>query len=139
MEQLDRDCEKYRGGPSVAYAERLHATIDHRGKIFINRRLHKQMGAPQAVYLYFNRKKDMIVVEPTQCTSSSESFVMIEANNGGRVVYSNPFCKNFNIRPEGTQRFIAPETDAIGRLYLKLAETVLVTRGPRKKRQNRER
>ena len=133
--QLDRECEKYMGGPSVPYSERVHATIDQRGKIFLNGKLHKMMGSPGGVYLYYNRPKDMIILEPTQSVTSSNAFVLKETTYGNsRVLYANPFCKHFRIRPEGTQRFINPETDAAGRLYLKLTETVSASVGPRKKK-----
>jgi len=131
MQQLDRQCEKYLGGPTVAYAERTHATISHDGKIFLNQKVHAMMGRPAAVYLYYNRQTDTIILEPTPSVTSNTSFTFRDGGHGARVIYANPFCKHFGITTTGTQRFIAPETDAIGRLYLKLSETVTVTRGPR--------
>ena len=144
MQILDRQCEKFLGGPTVPYAERIHATINPGGTMFINRKAHAMMGAPQAVYLYFNREKDMIIIEPTSATTSAAAFTLRETPPvTGRYIYANPFCKHFGIRPDTTLRFLAPETDAIGRLYLKLQETVAVPRPghrkPRKKGQNRER
>lgn len=96
------------------------------------------MGRPQAVYLYFNRQKDMIILEPTLATTSNEAFMLKDGHHGARMIYASPFCKHFGIKPTGTQRFLDPQTDAAGRLYLKLNETVTVTRGP-KKSKNRSR
>lgn len=142
MEILDRQCEKFLGGPTVPYAERIHATINPGGTMFINRKAHAMMGAPQAVYLYFNREKDMIIIEPTSATTSAAAFTLRETPPvTGRYIYANPFCKHFGIRPDTTLRFLAPETDAIGRLYLKLQETVAVPRPghrkPRKRSQSK--
>ena len=109
MNLLDRQCEKFLGGPTVPYAERIHATINPGGTMFINRKAHAMMGAPQAVYLYFNREKDMIIVEPTSATTSAAAFTLRETPPvTGRYIYANPFCKHFGIRPDTTLRFLAP-------------------------------
>ena len=139
MNILDRQCEKFLGGPTVPYAERIHATINPGGTMFINRKAYALMGSTQAVYLYFNREKDMIIVEPTLATTSPAAFTLRDSPPvTGRYIYANPFCKHFGIRPDTTLRFLSPDTDAIGRLYLKLSETVAVPRpghrGPRKKK-----
>ena len=135
MVTLDRQCEKFMGGPEIAYAERVHVTISPKGAIFINQKAHGLMGRPLAVYLYFNRQKDMIILEPTAALTANNAFQLRDTTGrGGRHIFASPFCKHFGIRPDKTEKFISPETDAIGRLYLKLAETITVTRGPRKKR-----
>ena len=140
MNQLDRQCEKFLGGPTQAYQERVHVTISSKGQIFLNQKAHKMMGAPLAVYLYFNRVKDMIILEPTDAIRMNTAFMVrhFGKDSTGRCVRANPFCKHFGIQIDGTLRFIAPDVDAAGRLYLKLSETVSVSqpkrRGPRKKR-----
>ena len=138
MYQLDRQCEKFLGGPTQAFSERVHVTLNGGGQIFLNQKAHKMMGAPQAVYLYFNRVADMIVLERTEVVRGNNTAFLVKSMPGsGRCVWTNPFCKHFGIRIEGTVRFIDPRTDAEGRLYLKLSETVNVSqpkrRGPRKK------
>lgn len=126
------------GGPAVPYGERVHVTISRKGAIFLNQKAHKMMGSPHAVYLYFNRPKDMIVIEPTSALTASNAFLTKEsAGFPGRRIYANPFCKNFRIRIEAAQKFLNPETDAAGRMYLKLSETITVATGPRKKSQRR--
>jgi len=136
--QLDRQCEKFMGGPTEAYGERVHVTIDQKGSIFLNQKAHALMGRPQGVYLYYNRPKDMIILEPTQAVTSNNAFLLKDdgSTKSGRRVFANPFCKHFGIRPDSTLKFINPEADAVGRMYLKLAETVIVDRGPRRKKVN---
>jgi hypothetical protein len=132
--QLDRQCEKFMGGPTEAYGERVHVTIDQKGSIFLNQKAHAMMGRPQAVYLYFNRPQDMIILEPTAAATSTNAFLLKkDKQHTGRRVYANPFCKHFGIKIDSTNKFISPATDAVGRMYLKLSETVIVARGKRKK------
>jgi hypothetical protein len=126
-------------GPTVAYSERVHVTIGVKGAIFLNQKAHKMMGIPRAVYLYFNRPKDMIILEPTQALTGSNSFLLKEVPNGARQIYATPFLKHFGIRIKTTEKFINPTTDALGRMYLKLSETITVSLGPRRIHQNRER
>ena len=133
--ELDRQCEKFMGGPNEAYSERVHVTISAKGAIFLNEKAHAMMGRPQGVYLYYNRPKDMIVLEPTQAVRSSNAFLLkAAARHSGRHIHASPFCKHFGIRPDATLKFINPETDALGRMYLKLAETTIVDRGPKRRR-----
>jgi len=133
MEQLDRQCEKFMGGPTVPYRERVHVTIKSGGAIFLNQKAHKMMGRPQAVHLYFNRQKDMVILEPTAALTSNNAFLLKDAGRSARLIYANPFCKHFGIRLKATEKFLNPTVDAAGRMYLKLSETITVSRGPRKK------
>ena len=129
---LDNQCEKFLGGPTIPYAERVHVTIGPGGSIFINQKARKLMGNPLAVYLYFNRPKTMIILEPTSALTANNAFQLRETGSSpGRVIYANPFCKHFGIRLRTTEKFVNPMTDAVGRMYLKLSETISVTRGPR--------
>jgi hypothetical protein len=133
MDILDRQCEKFMGGPTVPYRERVHVTIKAGGAIFLNQKAHIMMGRPKAVYLYYNRTKDMIILEPTEALTAGNAFMLKDANHSARLIYANPFCKHFGIRVKGTLKFLAPTVDAAGRMYLKLYETVTVSRGPRTK------
>ena len=136
MEILDRQCEKFTGGPTVAPSRRIHVTINKKGVVFVNQKAYGMMGRPASAYLYFNRLKDMIIIEPTQAGSSNQAFPFKpQGRNSGHIVQANPFCRHFGIRPEGVLRFTNPEIDAAGRMFLKLAETVRVSRRPRKKKQ----
>ena len=127
------------GGPTPAFSERVHVTLSPKGDIFLNPRAHAMIGKAMAVYLYYNRPKDMIIIEPTAALTANNAFVLkhhMGKTHSARLIRANPFCKHFNILPATTIRFISPEPDAVGRLYLKLHETVSVAtpnRGPRKK------
>ena len=60
--------------PTGAYTERVHVTIKSGGAIFLNQKAHKMMGRPKAVYLYYNRPKDMIILEPTEALTANNAF-----------------------------------------------------------------
>jgi hypothetical protein len=89
------------------------------------------MGRPLGVYLYYNRPKDTIILEKTDALTAPNAFVLKDGGYSARIVWAGPFCKHFNIRVQGTVRFLDPTTDAIGNLYLKLSETINVSAGKR--------
>ena len=138
MHTIDRQCEKFMGGPTVPYKERVHVTIDAGGRIFLNQKAHKMMGKPLAVYLYYNRPKDMIILEKTDALTSGNAFVFKDAGYSARLLYSKPFLIHFNIRVQGTVKFLDPTTDALGNLYLKLSETINVSAGKRPRKKTSE-
>jgi hypothetical protein len=123
------------GGPTLPFQERVHITLDGKGRIFLNQKAHKMMGRPLAVYLYYNRSKDMIILEKTDALTSSNAFLFRDGGNAARIIWAGPFCRHFNIRVEGTVKFVAPTTDAIGNLYLKLSETISVSGRRRRKKE----
>ena len=135
MYVIDRQCEKFMGGPTVPFQERVHITLDGKGRIFLNQKAHKMMGKPLAVYLYYNRAKDMIILERTDALTSSNAFLFRDGGNTARIIWAGPFCRHFNIRVEGTVKFVAPTIDAIGNLYLKLSETISVSGRRRRKKK----
>ena len=61
---MDREWEKFKGGPAVAMKDRIHVTINAKGMILLNANVHRLLGKPTAVNLYFNRQRDQIAVEP---------------------------------------------------------------------------
>ena len=138
MQTIDRQCEKFMGGPTVPYKERVHVTLDSSGRIFLNQKAHKMMGGPLGVYLYYNRAKDTIILEKTDALTSNNCFVFKDGGYSARMLYSKPFCKHFNIRVQGTVKFLDPTTDALGNLYLKLSETINVSGGKRPRRKKSE-
>lgn len=138
MNMIDRQCEKFMGGPTVPYKERVHVTLDSGGRIFLNQKAHKMMGQPLGVYLYFNRPKDMIILERTDALTAPNAFVFKDGGYSSRLLYSKPFLKHFNIRVQGTVKFLDPTTDAVGNLYLKLSETINVSAGKRPRRPKGE-
>lgn len=131
--ELDRKYEKFRGGPTIAKTDRVYSTINKRGMIFLNANLHRMVGKPGAVYLYFNREKDHIVLEPTS-PRLPEAFPVRECQ-GGYKVYAAPFCRHFGIKLDATHSFVCPDIFGNGKIVLDLSNTVIVSvPGSRKKK-----
>ena len=55
---MERDFEKFQGGPSEAASKRVHVTISPQKLIHLNRNMYHQLGKPDAVYLHFSRTRD---------------------------------------------------------------------------------
>lgn len=131
---MDREWEKFRGGPFTAFRDRVHVTLTGRGQIFINANMHRIMGKPSAVYLFFNRSKDQIALEPASARLP-ESFPVVDKCTGF-MINAGPFCRHFGIHLDRTHKFVRPDLDTDGRLLLDLSNIVNVALAkPRKRRK----
>ncbi len=120
---LDREFERYQGGPNEAASKRLHVTISPAKLILLNRNVYHLLGKPAAVYLNFNRMRDIIAIEPSS-PRLPQSFPVLPTGHSWRI-NAAPFCRHFGIDIDTTLKFIHPELET-NALYLKLAETVSV-------------
>jgi hypothetical protein len=59
---MDREFERFVGGPNEAVSRRLHVTITPQHLILLNRKMYIQLGRPAAVHLGFSRQRDTIAV-----------------------------------------------------------------------------
>ena len=125
MPVLDREYEKFTGGPTQSVYDRYHVTINKRNIIGLNEKLYRELGKPALVYLYFNRARDVIVVEPCVLPHSPEAFPVKRKTHGGWRINASPFCRHFNVRLDATYRFTDPDLRD-GRLHLKLSQTVII-------------
>ena len=123
---LDRQWEKFRGGPTLKTAVRLRVTINRDGLIYMNAKTYEALGRPQAVALYYNREHDSIALEPVD-SRSDENFPVIE-RGGGYTVYAAPFTGHHRVRINFTERFCRPEITSEGNMILHLRDTVSVAR-----------
>ncbi len=129
---LDREFERFHGGPNEPASKRLHVTISPAKLILLNRNVYHLMGKPAAVYLNFSRTRDIIAIEPGS-PHSCESFPVIKNAHNWRI-NAAPFCRNFNIDIDTQLKFIRPEIEGDA-LMLKLKETVSVGGRKRKKKK----
>lgn len=129
---MDREFERYRGGPNEAMSKRIHVTISPAHLILLNRNIYYLLGKPAAVYLNYSRTRDIIAIEPTS-PRLSESFPVIQNPMNWRI-NAAPFCRHFGIKIDTQLKFVRPEI--VGNaLHLKLSETVSV--GGRKRRKKK--
>ena len=122
---LERDFEKYNGGPVVSTRNRMHVTLSALGVIYLNAKAHQMFGRPAAVSFYYSRERDTIAIEPAN-PRFEKNFPVKQCQNGWRIL-AGPVVGNFNIRTDHTIRFANPEIDASGILLLSLRDTVNVT------------
>src|SRR5688572_9675936 len=122
--EIDREWEKFSGGPFVPYSERLYVTLSGRGKLLMNRKTFELIGKPQRVLFYFNRKKDSIGIRPAH-ERLGEAFPVRESG-GSYVFYVGSFLRHFGIRLMSTEKFVAPDINSDGLLTLDLSQTVTV-------------
>ncbi|MBK9214481.1 MAG: hypothetical protein IPM59_02610 [Chloracidobacterium sp.] len=128
---LDRDFERFNGGPNEPIANRVHVTISPAKLILLNRRAYQLMGTPEAVNLYYSRVRDTIAIEPTS-PRFNQAFP-VAATGASFRINAAPFCRNFNIKIDATLKF--PRPDLKGHtMLLNLSETISVSRQKRKKK-----
>lgn len=132
---IEREFEKFRGGPTESMAERIHVTINKEYVIGINDNCYRRLGKPPAVYLYYSRVRDIILIEPVSSANLPEAFPVKVKTSVGWRINASPFCKHFGIRPDATLRFIKPDIDG-GRLILKLGDVVVTRQHRRKKKES---
>lgn len=129
---MDREFERFHGGPNEAASKRIHVTISPAKLILLNRNVYHLLGKPAAVYLNYSRTRDIIAIEPAS-PRLPESFPVI-ANHTNWRINAAPFCRHFGIDIDAQLKFVRP--DIVGNaLHLKLSETVSV--GGRKRRKKK--
>ncbi|MBL8181308.1 MAG: hypothetical protein JNL64_06805 [Blastocatellia bacterium] len=117
--------EKFAAGPNLAKDVRWHVTIDKKNVIRMNRVVHKALGSPVAVALFFNKRHSMIGIVKAD-KDLKEAFPVVE-HNGSFVVHARPLCKHYGIEIVGTQKFATPNFDEEGILRLDLSTTTRTT------------
>jgi hypothetical protein len=123
---LDRDFEKYLGGPTVSTRERMHVTLSALGVLYMNANTHRLLGNGAAVALYYSSKQDVITIEPAS-PRIDEHFPVkpMSGGNGWRILLG-PFLGNYKIRTDVTLKFVKPDIEN-GILLLSMRSTVNVT------------
>jgi len=130
---LDKEWEKFRGGPANRVGEEVRVTINKRGMIYLNTKAHKAIGSPAAVAIYYNREADSIALEPAY-PRFVENFKVVKKQMGWGI-HASTFCRHYKIKIPDTQRFIRPDLTKEGQLILNLRETVTAGGMERKARR----
>ncbi|MCA1589858.1 MAG: hypothetical protein LC734_05595 [Acidobacteria bacterium] len=120
----------------------LYVTINDRGYIKFCRGVFEKMNKPAAVALLWDPLTDTIGVRPCPPLMPNAFGVKCTHPSGTQIIYSRPFCKEHDIRIEGTVRFRNAAIEE-GILILPLNQLIIVKknrvrgkgpRGPRKKK-----
>jgi hypothetical protein len=130
---LERDFEKYNGGPVVSTRDRMHVTLSALGVIYMNKKAYEVFGRQAAVALYYSRERDTIGIEPAN-PRFDKNFPVKQCQNGWRILAA-PALGNFRVRTDHTIRFANPEIDDSGNMLLSMRDTVNVTARQYKKKK----
>jgi len=117
--------QEFERAPAEQNAERIHATINQRGNIYLNERAIKAMGEPEVVVLMYDSYHQTIGVKAS--TLDKRNAVRPKKKDkrvGGRILYAANFCREFRIKPKATLAFVRAEVDADGVLILGMRDTM---------------
>jgi hypothetical protein len=135
MKPIDRTFEKFLGGQNVAPKDRIHVTLNPKGRILLNRKVYGLLNQPEAVFLYYSRKDDTIAIEPTSLRLAAA--FPVRPRSTYYQIHASPFCRHNGIRITTTEKFIDPQIEE-GIMLLKLGETITVS-GCRKRKRTQTR
>ena len=131
---MDKEWERYHGGPTTPRETRMHVTVSKLGQIVINNNLYRRIGKPAAVYIYFNRARKQIALEGTS-PRFSEAFPVKPMRTTGYRIQAAPFLRHHGIKITERLKFVRPDLGPDGQLILDLTRTVVVEGTKRKKKK----
>ena len=115
--------EKFKGGPTRPENTDFAITINAKNILTFNKYARKILGDPEAVFLLFEKSESMIGLVPASL-KDKDAFPMKPKGGGlNFTVHAAPFCRNFGIVIDKTERFDHPEMDDQGILRLDLKHT----------------
>src|SRR6187397_1987544 len=106
---LERDFEKFKGGPTPPLNDRLHVTINRKGIFLFNENTYRLFGSPLAVNFYYSRPRDMIAIEPAH--PRLPLVFPVKKIQSSYLIHGSPFCRDNNISVPSTHRFARPDID----------------------------
>lgn len=120
--------EEFQGGPTKPAGERLYASLNQKGQIFVNKRTLDAMGSPETVVLSFDKINSRIGIKPAR-SSATNAFPLKRRNAAAsRMILASPFCRHYGIRVDGTFAFQGIKLDNQRMLTLDLKQTTRVSR-----------
>lgn len=122
--------EVFEDGPITPPEERLHASLNRRNDLLLNRNILERLGSPEAVLLMFDRLNEIIGVNPAPPTLPNAFPLKSVTRGRHRIIHATPFCKRFGIRVDATTTFLTPEIDQDGVLRLDLRAIATVPKRP---------
>ena len=117
--------QEFETGPAEKTADKIYATINRRGNIYLNERAMKEMGEPDVVVLMYDSYQQTIGVKATTIDKRNAFRPKWKDKRvGGRVLYAANFCRHFRIRPKQTLAFVRARVEPDGVLVLGMQETM---------------
>lgn len=122
---MDKDLIQFKGGPNLAFQERVHVSLRPTNVISLNQHAFSLLGRPKMVHLYYSRSREMIAIEPANDDRHGLAFPVLSRGSSTMRINAASFCRHFGIQVNDARRFIKPVIRN-GKLELKLDETVSV-------------
>ena len=120
--------EEFEAGPTEPKGSRLHVTLNFKGQILLNKVAVEAIGEPKAVSLFFDKVNSLIGIRPANALAKKPFPLKASQTMHSRRIYASPFCKNYNIRTEGTIAFFNIDIDKEGMMILDLTKTSKISR-----------
>jgi len=119
--------QEFEAGPIEQTADKIHATINKRGNIYLNERALEAIGGPEVIALMYDAYHETIGVKASTIEKLN-AFRLKKKDKrvGGRILYAANFCRHFRIKPRATLAFVRAQVDPDGVLILAMRETISV-------------
>jgi hypothetical protein len=117
--------KEYDKEPREQDSNKIRATINRRGTIYLNERAIKAMGEPEVVVLMYDSYHQTIGVKASTIDKRNAFRPKKKDDRvGGKILYAANFCREFSIKPRGTLAFVRAEVDNEGVLILGMRDTM---------------
>lgn len=121
--------QEFEIGPVEQTADKIHATINKRGNIYLNERALQAIGGPEVIALMYDAYHETIGVKASTIDKRNAFRPKKKDNRvGGRILYAANFCRHFRIKPKATLAFVRAQVDPEGVLILAMRDTMSVGR-----------
>ena len=128
--EIERNWQEFKGSPPPRNGNRMYVSVNNRGVIVLNRRSYESLDKPEAVLLLFDGDHYAIGLKPCTRLMPNAFPLAPRGRTGGHVIWAFSFCKEHEIKPTGTIRFLEPKVEN-GILVLDLNHTARTTQVPR--------
>ena len=126
---MDRDWKEFAGSPPRS-GNGIYVSINQIGVIVLNRRAIAVLGQPETVTLHFDGKNGAIGLKPCNEIMPNAFPLVPRGRCGNQIIRALAFCKENEIEPSGTIRFLNAEMED-DLLVLDLNHTARTTQSPR--------
>lgn len=111
---------------------RLYATLNQRGEIWLTRRTHEALGAPEAYLVKYDAEAHVVGLEPTRAGAKNAYPAHARGTYGGRRIHAHRAVSQFSLYLNATERFPRCFIDHSGTLILDLKDVITVGRNKKK-------
>ena len=105
----------------------IYVSMNYLGELVMNRHTFEILGRPEGAYMLYEPETDSIGVETTKRLEPNAFKIRPKSDCGNTYISAKPFCKEHDIKFDGTVRFLDARVED-GILVLNLLKTMTVIR-----------